>query len=135
MATNQQPEQGPGGEAVGSGAEEATPLQEMTVNDKRATIDGESTRLAAEQKPLKRKSRTRQQDETSLQGSRRRNPSRACETLGAEHRLVREASRKVDSLSWRREGEPVTPGEEFGACGQRTGRAEHFGEEAKLARG
>lgn len=37
-------------------------------------------------KPLKREAWTWQQDETSLQGTARSKPSRACETLRAEHR-------------------------------------------------
>jgi hypothetical protein len=40
---------------------------------------------------------TRQRGETNAQGTRRSKPSRACETLRAEHRRDRESWRTVDS--------------------------------------
>lgn len=48
-------------------------------------------------KPLEREAWTWQQDETSLQGRARSKPSRACETLRAEHRWAWDARR-----SWTR---------------------------------
>jgi len=47
--------------------------------------------------PLERETWTWQQDETSLQGTARSKPSRACETLRAEQRWARDAHRNVDS--------------------------------------
>jgi hypothetical protein len=57
---------------------------------------GPSTRWARSgrgRNPLKRETWTWQQDETSLQGSARSKPSRACETLRAEHRWAWDAHR------------------------------------------
>jgi len=56
-------------------------------------ITDEVVRLGRGRKPLERETWTWQQDETSLQGSARSKPSRACETLRAERRWAWDAHR------------------------------------------
>lgn len=56
-------------------------------------ITDEVVRLERGRKPLERETWTWQQDETSLQGSARSKPSRACETLRAERRWAWDAHR------------------------------------------
>ena len=62
-------------------------------NGAEGTATDEVVRLGRGRKPLGRETWTWQQDETSLQGSARSKPSRACETLGAERRWAWDARR------------------------------------------
>jgi hypothetical protein len=57
----------------------------------------ERYRLTRGRKPLKREPWTRQRDETSPRGARRRKPSRVCETPRTEPRRAWDARRNVDS--------------------------------------
>jgi hypothetical protein len=63
-------------------------------NGEEGAATDEVVRLVRGRNPLKRETWTWQQDETSLQGSARSNPSRACETLRAEHRWAWDAHRQ-----------------------------------------
>ena len=66
-------------------------------NGARVTVTDEVMRPERGRKPLEREPWTRQRDETSAQGAKRSKPSRACETLRAEHRRTRDVRRQVDS--------------------------------------
>ena len=68
-------------------------------NGARVTVTDEVMRPERGRKPLEREPWTRQRDETSAQGWGRSKPSRACETLRAEHRWTRDVRRRVDSSS------------------------------------
>jgi hypothetical protein len=66
-------------------------------NGEEGQVTDEVVWLGRGRNPLERETWTWQQDETSLQGTARSKPSRACETLRAEQRWARDAHRIVDS--------------------------------------
>jgi hypothetical protein len=53
VAADRYPDQRPGGEVTGSGADAATRRQEMVVNDRRARTVDEAARLGGGNKPLR----------------------------------------------------------------------------------
>jgi len=62
-------------------------------NGEEGQVTDEVVWLGRGRNPLERETWTWQQDETSLQGTARSKPSRACETLRAEQRWARDAHR------------------------------------------
>jgi len=89
-------EQRPEVDATTAGAS-GQPLAGRRRQRREGTGLDERYRLTRGRKPLKREPWTRQRDETSPQGARRRKPSRVCETPGTERRRAWDARRDVDS--------------------------------------